>query len=44
MPRLARSEVMKLATNRVSVISYRCRDIGYGVDEGVIDGFWTGGG
>ena len=38
----SKSVVRKLKPNQVCVISYRCRDIGYGVEEDVIDGFWTG--
>ena len=28
--------------NTVYTISYQCRDIGYGIEEGIIDAFWTG--
>ena len=31
-----------LRTNVVATISYRCRDIGYGIEEDTIEGFWTG--
>lgn len=31
-----------LKPNLVRDIAYRCRDIGYGVEEGVITAFWTG--
>ena len=33
---------LALHANIVCDISYRCRDIGYGVEEGIIEGFWTG--
>jgi hypothetical protein len=28
--------------NTVQDFSYRARDIGYGVEEGSLEGFWTG--
>lgn len=33
---------MTLKPLHVVTISYRCRDLGYGVEEDVIEGFWTG--
>ena len=33
---------MDLERNVVSEIAYECRDIGYGVESGVIPAFWTG--
>lgn len=32
----------KLIANRVSNITYRCQDIGYGIEEGTVLGYWTG--
>lgn len=31
-----------MTPNQVVTIDYRCRDIGYGVEEGTIEAFWTG--
>ena len=31
-----------LKPNLVGFISDECRDIGYGVESGIIEGFWTG--
>lgn len=33
---------MDLKKNQVVEITYKCRDIGYGIEEGTIEGFWTG--
>ena len=33
---------MALKKNLVLVITYQCRDIGYGIEEGTLVGFWTG--
>lgn len=32
----------KIRANVVGTLSFRCRDIGYGVEEGTIDGYFTG--
>jgi ABC-type microcin C transport system permease subunit YejE len=32
----------RLRPNYVCAIRYRCRDIGYGVERGVLQGYWTG--
>ena len=32
----------KPQSNTVSFITYKCRDIGYGVEEDTIEAFWTG--
>ena len=32
----------QLQPHLVCTITYRCRDIGYGVEEGIIEAFWTG--
>jgi len=30
------------AIRNYCVVSYRCRDIGYGVESGVVEGYFTG--
>src|SRR4051794_1523627 len=32
----------KLKRNTVCVVTYRCRDIGYGVERGSVRAYWTG--
>lgn len=35
-------EQMTIEPRRVYEISYACRDIGYGVESGILDAFWSG--
>jgi len=32
----------KLKRNMVCVVTYRCRDLGYGVERGTVRAYWTG--
>jgi hypothetical protein len=45
MTRAARqhaSMLRQIEPRKVYTVSYRCRDIGYGIEDGVIEAFWTG--
>lgn len=32
----------QLKPNHVCSVTFECRDLGYGIEAGILDGFWTG--
>lgn len=32
----------KLKPNMVCIMTYRCRDLGYGLESGIVRAYWTG--